>query len=29
MLLAAAVFHRLTLAPGLRRVLAWCLIVTV
>jgi len=29
LLAAAAVFHRLTLAPGLRRVLAWCLIVTV
>lgn len=30
MLLAvAAVFHRLTLAPGRRRALAWCLIVTV
>src|SRR4029450_7504792 len=29
LLAAAAVFHRLTLAPGLRRALAGCLIVTV
>ena len=26
---AAAVFHRLTLTPGVRRAAAWCLIVTV